>query len=844
MPEVSSDGEVLSSEVPSLADSSFDNDDDDDTGTGDGGGDLDEEYVGSPSSEGVSTPSLLRELDSDLTPTSTQPAASKRVSRAPRSPSPSALRKPSRTSPRVSTRVSIDESKNTSISPPRRGRGRPRKKILPDPMKLVSAPAPAKRGRGRPPGTGWRQLAAKRDAQRTEHVPAATPVYHVSSSYPLADEDPVVSDLVSLHDRQVVGASHPCFAVVCDADSSPVDRSSSSGDANGSPVDRPSHNYSSSLLTAPLNYRQAHKRPDSAEWSIAEEREMTGLASKKVFAWVKLTDLPPGIKPLTTRFVYDFKTNEMNEIVKYKARLVVRGFEQREGIDYGETHSATIRATSVRTILSLAARNRLRLWQMDVEQAFLTAKMGREVVYCRPPPGQERPGYVWLLQKALYGLKQASNLFERHFSAILTGKLGLHRLHGDRSIYFKKVKRGSRYELLIVGVYVDDLIVAYGSDEMLNSFKRDLQEYIGMKDVGPLRYCLGIHITQDPESFSVHMDQRGFVTDLLTRTGHMGVNEATRVTPTIAGLRLSLQDCPTTPADIHEMSVAPYNTYRSIVGSLMYLAGATRPDVCFAVNLLSRYVANPGKAHWRALIHLLRYLRGTMDLGVDFCGHSSQGIILEDERVKQWRHSSDDLPNPRLVSESFHNNLVAYCDADWATDPDKRRSCTGWVIFLNGGPIAWRTRRQSIVATSTAESELYSLGDCMRELQWLRSLLQELGFPQPQTTPGRGGAVATASELKNSGTVIFEDNQACLQISQNEVFHQRTKHIDIQWCFVMQAVERGEFSVQPTGTDDQIADLLTKGVTRGVQDALRSKLMGSWHHEALRRARRTTVPPS
>ena len=291
------------------------------------------------------------------------------------------------------------------------------------------------------------------------------------------------------------------------------------------------------------------------------------------------------------------------------------------------------------------------------------------------------------------------------------------------------------------------------------------------------------------------------------------------------------------------MTLAPYNTYRSIVGSLMYLTGATRPDISFAVNLLSRYVANPGKAHWRALIHLLRYLRGTMDLGVDFCGNSAQGTILEDERVKQWRHSENDLPNPRLVSESFNNNLIAYCDADWATDPDKRRSCTGWVIFMNGGPITWRTRRQSIVATSTAESELYSLGDCMRELQWLRSLLKEMGFPQPQTKPGRGGAIANASEIKNSGTVIFEDNQACLQISQNEVFHQRTKHIDIQWCFIMQAVERGEFSVQPTGTDDQIADLLTKGVTRGVQERLRSKLLGSWYREALKRTDRSIVPP-
>jgi hypothetical protein len=217
-----------------------------------------------------------------------------------------------------------------------------------------------------------------------------------------------------------------------------------------------------------------------------------------------------------------------------------------------------------------------------------------------------------------------------------------------------------------------------------------------------------------------------------------------------------------------------------------------------------------------------------MDEGVHYCGNKMQGFILEDERRRGLRQTADDLPNPKLLSESFRDNLIAYADADWGNDVATRRSVTGWVVFLNGGPVSWRVKRQQTVATSSAESELYSLGDCIKELLYLRALMLELGMPQPQTKPGRGGATAGASSIKNSGTVVYEDNQGCIQISQKETLHQRTKHVDIQWHFIMDEVEAGHISVQPVGTADQVADLLTKGVTGGILTNLRDKLMGKW----------------
>ena len=208
-----------------------------------------------------------------------------------------------------------------------------------------------------------------------------------------------------------------------------------------------------------------------------------------------------------------------------------------------------------------------------------------------------------------------------------------------------------------------------------------------------------------------------------------------------------LQDCPTKEADIKAMQQAPYNTYRSIIaGSLMYLTGATRPDIGFAVNQLARFVANPGKPHWEYLTYLLRYLARFPSLGIHYCGRDFQERLLEDERKRGYWSSPDNLPQPQLLSESFGNNVISYADSDWASDVDTRRSTTGWVTFMNGGPLSWRVKRQDIMAASSTEAELYALSDCVKQVQWLRMFLGELGYPQPARTPGRGGKIAVSQE--------------------------------------------------------------------------------------------------
>ena len=384
---------------------------------------------------------------------------------------------------------------------------------------------------------------------------------------------------------------------------------------------------------------------------------------------------------------------------------------------------------------------------------------------------------------------------------------------------------------------MDDLIVAYSDMEILDHFRRILTSVIGIKDIGPLRYCLGMHVQQDLDTFTVKVGQAGFVRDLLERTNFGKEGTRSRVTPEPScggdvGKTLSLADCPSTPRD-HERCKdhSLFPMYRSIVGSLMYLTGATRPDIGHAVNLLARYVANPGYRHCEWLEHLLRYLVGTSDLYIQYTGNCSQGKILEDERRRGLRHSPDDKPNPKLMSESFRNTVVSYADSDFATDVDTRRSTSGWVVFMNGGPISWRVKRQATVALSTTEAELYSLSDCMKQVKHLQMLLGAIGFPQPPKPPGRGGITTGRNSVKNTGSVIFEDNMGCFQITQNRVFHQRTKHIDVMWYFALEYVHAGIVCITLVSTVDQVADLMTKGVGGVVLRKLRSRLMGTWCYD-------------
>ena len=341
--------------------------------------------------------------------------------------------------------------------------------------------------------------------------------------------------------------------------------------------------------------------------------------------------------------------------------------------------------TSIRLLLSIAAAECLTLYQWDIKQAFLSAKLPY-AVYVEPPEGLKDEGWVWLLRRALYGLHEASSLFGAQLSETLVMRLGLKKMRADQCVYMWKRPRGSggKHAILILTTWVDDLIIGASDTAIKVEFYDALSRFLDVKDLGPIKWCLGINVVQDPDTFDVTLTQEAFITELLERAG-LGGDIKTKKTPGQPNLTLRATDQPEVGSEAHrEMQQHPYSLYRSLVGSIMYLASCTRPDIAVVSNFLARYSANPGKPHWNALIWCLRYLAGTKTLGITYHGKKTQSLVLEDEVNQGHRVSDDDLPSPRLISESYNSNLVVFVDSDWGACVDTRRSTGGCVIFMNG----------------------------------------------------------------------------------------------------------------------------------------------------------------
>jgi hypothetical protein len=225
--------------------------------------------------------------------------------------------------------------------------------------------------------------------------------------------------------------------------------------------------------------------------------------------------------------------------------------------------------------------------------------------------------------------------------------------------------------------------------------------------------------------------------------------------------------------------------YRSVVGSLMYLAQCTRPDMAHAVGVLSQHLENPSKPHWDSAMHVLRYLNHTANVGIVYSGNSSNTVSGQ---------RSFECP-------------VSHCDADWAGDINTRRSTTGYVFVLAGGPISWRSRLQPTVALSSTEAEYRAITEAGQELIWLRNMMTRFGFTDPNPT------------------ILQSDNMGAIHLTSKSIFHARTKHIEIHYHWIREVVKKGDLVIKHCPTHLMVADLLTKQLPKEQFSSLR-KAMG------------------
>lgn len=518
--------------------------------------------------------------------------------------------------------------------------------------------------------------------------------------------------------------------------------------------------YGSAYITSDLGsdtptYLEAISSAKAPEWKKAMDREIASLKEAGTFTVCKL---PPGFKAIGGKWVLKIKRGGKLEILKHKARFVAQGFLQRYGVDYIDTYAPVARIPSIRIIIALAAHHDWDLHQMDVKSAYLNGDLEEEI-YMYQPEGyvvSDKDGpLVWRLNKSLYGLKQAGRTWHQKIDVALKRR-GLSTLDADHCIY---VKRDSKI-VLIIALYVDDLLIASNSHAELTKFKSDLASEFKMEDLGEASFILGIKIVRDRTKRMISISQTAYINALLERHGMNACHGIS--TP----MEISSKLC---KADDEQMaSESDTRDYQCMIGGIMFAMLCTRPDISFAVTCLSQFSSNPLPEHIQALKRVLRYLKSTVNVGLNYTGTDTK------------------LTAPALIG---------YSDADWGQSYD-RRSITGYTFLLCGGAISWQSKKQRTVALSTVEAEYMATTHAAKEALWWRTVFNGLGYDTQQPT------------------IIWSDSQGSISLAGNPEHHTRTKHIDIQYHFIRQHLADQTITLKFVGSESMAADCLTKALER------------------------------
>ena len=522
----------------------------------------------------------------------------------------------------------------------------------------------------------------------------------------------------------------------------------------------------------PTSFADAMSRPDAKLWREAFDKEMNGLAQRKVFTVV---ERPTDRNPLGTTMVYKYKIDRVKNTVTRKCRLCLRGDWQKEGIDFFKykTFSAVLNCRENRVLYSLAAANKWHLFSSDITQAFTYGKLDVPL-FCHPPPGFDCPeGTVLGLNYCLYGAKQAPAGFKSVMTDFHVSE-GFTAVNDAQTVWIKRHNQS----VLINAIFVDDVLHCTNDPALYRVFRKRFEKRFELKSDDHVDSYLGNRISHDRARGSVTVSQEHYSMACLERFGLANCNGNDKPITS----RLTVKDQPAA------VNTVDQELYRGMVGSLLYLASWTRPDISFAVSELSRFVSNPGKPHLEAAKRVFRYIKKTISFGLVY-------------------RSSVSIPGmPDIPS----NTLWGYVDSDWAGCPDSRRSTSGFVFMLNGAAISWRSKRQPTIALSTAEAEFISASAMVQEVIYLRKFLGNLGFPQTAPTP------------------VFADNETCIAWSEGSVGgSERAKHVDLRVHFVHEARTAGHLQLHKIDSKLNAADILTKASTpTDVYEDLRRRTMG------------------
>ena len=506
-------------------------------------------------------------------------------------------------------------------------------------------------------------------------------------------------------------------------------------------------------------------------WIAGARDELKSLQDLNVFVLVPRSDVPRNQRPLKGKLVCKRKRDDSGNIARYKVRYVAKGFAQRYRIDYNKTTAPTARLESFRSLLHIAAVLDWDIQHVDIKTAFLHGVLPEsETVFMEQPPGFEVPGkedWVMRLIKSLYGMKQASRIWNQTFHKVVSS-LGFNRLACEWCVYRRKTATG----ITIFAVHVDDIISISSSVDENSRFKAELRKHWQISDLGAVKYALGIAIVRDRASRTISLSQTALIDRIVEQFGQLDAHPVD--TPMVLGTQIVRPD-KTIPISEPVASWSQRTPYRSLVGTLNYLAVATRPDIAFAVGRLATVLDCYRPEHWEAAIRVVRYLKGT--------------------RLFHLALGGSNVIHPLGFADSDYNNCLT-----------TSRSIGGYCLSLGSGMVSWASHKHPLAADSSCYAEYISLHDASHEVIFLRQLLEGLEMLQVDPTP------------------LYCDNDASRQLTEDQRWHAKVRHFRVKYHSTRELVDSDELKVIGVRSCDNTADILTKPLPRALFERFRGYL--------------------
>jgi hypothetical protein len=519
---------------------------------------------------------------------------------------------------------------------------------------------------------------------------------------------------------------------------------------------------------------------EADQWAGAVTKEFASWSENKVYE-VVLRQNEEEIIP--AMLLFDRKTDETGAEVRKKARCVARGDMQAQVPGEGPLLASPVAgAPTLRAMAGVAASTNCEFQQMDVNTAFLHAPLSKPVYLAVPAgfpdsellPGVPRTAQALKLKKAVYGLREAPYSWYTHCTGILKTE-GFVRSDNDHCLFW--IHPPSSTERCFVLIYVDDFTLMTKTADHMDWLKSRLTTLFDLKDLGAAKQVLGLEIIRDRAAGTLKITQRKFVRQLLDEYDMTDCRPLD--TPMFSNALTSLPSH-LTPLTDDEKAYMHDKDYRHLLGCLNWLGLGTRPDLVYALARLGQAQSNPHPEHWYALIHILRYLSMTIDMGLVYS-----------------RDAKDVVPH-------------MYTDSAFADCPDTRKSHSGYVVLLAGAAVSWSSRKQAIVTTSSTEAEYIAMGQAAKQAMWIGRLMKDLG-------------VDTDGPLR-----VYADNQSSMLLANSEKLSSWTKHLDVQYHFVREQIKAGICRFIWVPTKLNVADVLTKPLGPTLFDSMPPMLGMPW----------------